>query len=253
MADENIWLPQVPTREAFEDLFGGNLFNLSSTTAGDMPLLAGASLQVGTAIGDAEAAWTIALDWLRDFRQGTQGVAGERAREPGTGKPQPNRPSWSNWPEPDKIRHLMRKTTTHPPRHNAAPVWPRAGFGLPIIGRFQNNARDGNRLDEPGSFTLTWRATRDEEDGQDRLASPLIVKALPLAGGKFVPCALWLHRAYPAGEVILKGVRNSGARFDRLVADDDQPQFNALGRKDTLRDAFLLWLQDKYKTSVLAP
>src|SRR5262249_7171392 len=157
----------------------------------------------------------------KEFRQGIAGSPGERAREPGTGKQQPNRPSWSNWPEADKIRHLTKKTRTHPPRHNASLAWPRAGFGLPIIGQFQTRARDGSRLDEPGQFELNWRASRNDEQGFDRLASPLIVKALPLATGQFAPCALWLNRAYPVGEVCLKDFRNSGAPFDRLVADGD--------------------------------
>src|SRR5690606_20083052 len=108
--------------------------------------------------------------------------------------------------EADKIRHLTRRTRGHEPRHNGVPVWPRAGFGLPIVGRFQRQARNGGRLDEPDDFLLLWRRGRENED---RLASPLIVKAVPLAGGTFVPCALWLNRAYPAGsgvEVYVKGV-----------------------------------------------
>ena len=194
--------------------------------------------------------WTTALDWLKDFRQGTKGAQGHRAREPGTGKPQPKRPSISNWPEPDKIRHLTGKKAAHRPRHNATPAWPRAGFGLPIIGRFQQNARYGRRLDEPGNFELRWRTGQEEHD---RLASPLIVKALPLADGSFLPCALWLNRAYPSGEVFVRGLKGSGAPFDRLVAPGDTPRFSALEGKNSLREAFLDWLHAKYRTSVVAP
>ena len=45
---------------------------------------------------------------------------------------------------------------------------------------------------------------RDVSKQLDRFASPLIVKALPLADNRFVPCALWLNRAYPVGAVSLR-------------------------------------------------
>jgi len=68
-----------------------------------------------------------------------------------------------------------------------------------------------------------------------------------------VPCALWLNRAYPAGEVVLRGVNNSAAPFDRLVASGDTPRFSALAGKHSLREAFLDWLHARYQTTVVAP
>jgi CRISPR-associated protein Cmr1 len=248
--DSTSWLPSEVTRDAIKALFGLDVLASPMKAPGDPPLLGGAALQVGKAQRDAMQAWTTALDWLKEFRQGTSGPQGDRAREPGTGKPEPQRPSTSNWPEADKIRHVKRKTNAHRPRHNANPVWPRAGFGLPIIGQFQKSARNGGRYDEPDGFELRWRSGNTEHD---RLASPLIVKALPLADGTFVPCALWLNRAYPAGDVVLRGVPNSAAPFDRLVAADDTPRFSALANKSGLRQAFLDWLHAKYKTTVVAP
>lgn len=248
--DAAAWLPRDATQASFVGIFGRDIFVGPSRNAGDTPWLAGAALQVGKVEKDAVKAWTIALDWLKEFRQGTSGSSGDRAREPGTGKPQPNRPSISNWPEADKVRHLKGKTKAHPPRHNNTHAWPRAGFGLPIIGQFQTNARNDSRIDEPGAFELRWRFGSDEHD---RLASPLIVKALPLADETFVPCALWLQRAYPAGEVVLRGVASSGAPFDRLVAPGDTPQFSALAGKASLREAFLHWLVNRHKTTVVAP
>ncbi len=250
VGDADAWLPTQPTREAFAALFGRDVFAPPSRPASDTPWLAGAALHIGAAHRDACGAWTTALDWLKDFRQGTRGGPGERAREPGDGKPQPARPSVSNWPEADKIRHLRGKTKAHPPRHNARPAWPRAGFGLPIVGQFQDKARDGGRLVEPGPFELRWRAGPDDHD---RLASPLIVKALPLADDTFVPCALWLHRAYPPGEVILQGTAGSGAAFDLCVAPGDKPLFSALAGKGTLRTAFLAWLCARHQATVVAP
>ena len=78
------------------------------------------------------------------------------------------------------------------------------------------------------------------------------MKALPLADGSFVPCALWLNRAYPTGNVILRAVDHSAAPFDRLVAPDDTAQFSALANKQSLRAAFLDWLHAKYQTTVVA-
>lgn len=243
------WLAASATREAFTAVFGRDILAPSGSSVIDVPYLAGASLHVGKAEKDPVKAWTTALDWLKEFRQGTGGQPGDRAREPGTGKPQPQRPSISNWAEADKIRHLTQKTSGHGPRHTEQPAWPRAGFGLPILGKFQKKARNGNHLDEPGPFELRWRLGEDEHD---RLASPLIVKALPLADGTFVPCALWLNRAYPAGEVILRGVSNSAAPFDRLVASGDTARFSALAGKHSLRKAFLDWLHASYQTIVVA-
>ena len=261
-ADNDKWLPKMPDkeedqgkglREAFTRLFGRDIFAAPGKSPTDVPWLAGATLHIGKAVPEAEKAWTTALDWLRRFRQGTDGPPGQRAREPGTGKTQPNRPSISNWPEADKVRHLTGKTQSHRPRHNRTPVWPRAGFGLPIIGQFQKQGRNGKHYDEPDGFELRWRRQQGDKEEYDRLASPLIVKALPLANGQFVPCALWLNRAYPPGEVFLRSVANSAAPFDQIVAPGDTLMFSALAGKQSLREAFFDWLRAKHQTTVVAP
>ena len=87
----------------------------------------------------------------------------------------------------------------------------------------------------------------------DRLASPLIVKALPLADGRFAPCALWLHRGYPDGKVGLKKDDprhdRSRADFDVLVAPGDKARFAPLASGNDapqgtrLRTAFFDWLK----------
>lgn len=255
------WLPSAGTREALTSLFGLDVFEAPTRTPCDVPWFGGAAIHVGTKGADAQKAWTTALDWLKEFRQGTTGQQGIRAREPGTGKAQPNRPSISNWPEADKVRRIKNKTSAHAPRHNATAAWPRAGFGLPIIGQFQTNGRNNERYDEPGAFELRWRAGNVEHD---RLASPLIVKALPLADGTFAPCALWLNRSLPndaqAGLARPKQGRPNEkevdpptvAPFDRLVAQGDTARFSALANKTSLRQAFLDWLHAKYQTTVVA-
>jgi len=106
-------------------------------------------------------------------------------------------------------------------------------------------------LTEPPRVQIRWQGPASEKP--DRLASPLIVKALPLADGKFSACALWLNRAYPTGQVVLHGVKGSSAPFDLLVAPGDTPRFLPLDQKATLRDAFLDWLRTRPGTQVVAP
>jgi CRISPR-associated protein Cmr1 len=258
-------LPLIPKKSDIVSIFGHDIFAASSMETRDVPILAGASLYVGNESDNAERAWQEALDWLKDFRQGTTGSDRNRAREPGSDK---LRPSISNWPEPDKIRHLSKPKDNLPwahsaSRHNNKPVWPRAGFGLPINGRFQSNSRnkgaDGKPIrwdkcspprTEPGNFELVWRNGSVEHE---RLASPLILKALALSNGKFVPIALWLNRSYPEGEVILKGTPRSAAPFDKLTADGDQVHFEALENKSGLRQAFLDWLRETKGAKVISP
>ncbi len=238
--DRATWLPQAATREAFAALFGRDVFATAPSPVTETPRLAGASLLVGAALPKAEDAWTTALGWLRDFRQGTN----TGARDSGQGKAEPNRPSISNWPEADKIRHLAVKTKDHAPRYGKDPAWPRAGFGLPIVGQFQTKGRGGGTYDEPGPYELKWRQGNEP---RNRLASPLIVKAMPLANEKFVPIALWLHRAWPpGGQVVLRmgenDVPGSAAPFDKLLGKGDRALFAPLAGKSGLREAFLDWL-----------
>ncbi|MDC0741481.1 hypothetical protein [Polyangium mundeleinium] len=235
-------------------LFGEPLFaRIDGLRPGDTPSLRGARLFVGEPRAD-EGAWHEALGWLREFRQGTprqkNAPADASARVPGDG-----RPGRSNWPEPDKMRHLarMRPGQTqwqHPPRYNGDPAWARAAFGIPIIGQFQRRDRHKELYPhpEPEDFELRFRLTPGGPL-YDRLASPLIVKPLPLLGNRLAPMALWLHRGYPAGaKVVLKwkgansAVPGSEAPFDKLVGQGETPRFRPLQGKTSLKDAFLDWL-----------
>lgn len=253
--DRAFWLPDGISREALARVFGHDPFVSSNRPAHTWPVLSGAGIRVGT-MTNATNAWSTALDWLREFRQGTSSgarVAGQDKRRPGR----------SNWPEPDKVRRLSGQGPwPHEPKHNDQPVWPRAGFGLPIVGRFQNKDRYGStyRPEEPRDFEIRWYDAKGTL--QDRLASPLIVKALPLADGQFVPCALWLHRAYPEGQVGLHEsdtrARGSKADFDVLVAKGESARFWPLEQArnapqgQCLRTAFFAWLDQQKNIKVLA-
>lgn len=142
---------------------------------------AGCRLVQKPAQHNPNAAWKTSVEALQKFRQGVN-----LGRNPGQ---QPNRPGRSRWPEPDALRRITGKTRVKAdgvaltPQHPAGNVFPRARFGMPIIFHFQGE-RDDQQAD-PGDMSL-------QPARADRLASPLILKALALAENQFAPCALLL-------------------------------------------------------------
>lgn len=249
LSDARFWLPTSISRDEIKRLFGDiPLFApVNPSKAGDMPLLHGASLFHKDPIKNSLEAWHTALGWLRDFRQGRN-----IAREPGS----ENRPGRSYWPEPDKIRYLVgQRPHAHPPRreYGSTPVWPRASFGLPIVGQFQQKSRHGGyyaqgdpRSYEPDAFELVWKDNKGNVF--ERLASPLILKPMALANGPFVPIALWLFRAFPPyAEVVLRQhkhvIAKSHAPFDALTARNETSAFPPLIGKHSMRKAFCDWLK----------
>ncbi|MBX6351578.1 MAG: hypothetical protein IRZ11_08755 [Clostridia bacterium] len=273
VGEGSLALPEAPTREALARAFGRDIFAWEPSPATHVPRFAGAALAVGSPVPQAERAWETALTVLREFRQGTSGGAGDRAREPDPGGGR--RPSVSNWPEADKVRHLAAHggsgRWSHKPRYGPDPAWPRAELGLPIVGRFQTNGRDGSRLIEPDPFEIRWEPASEARWPRDRLASPLVVKAMPLADGRFAPCLLWFERSYPPGRVVLHGaagrVRNSEAPFGKLLGEGDNPLYRVLdpsfaasaqgeaaGRRPArgLRDRFFTWAEKRYGLKVIA-
>ena len=264
------WLPARATITDVAALFPGVRFGADDETdAIDMPRLGAAGLALAPSVTtNAEAAWTGALDWLSNFRQGQPGHGGLGNHDPEFARVrgEHNRPSISNWPEPDKARHLGRRRTSHPPRHLDDPAWPRAGFGLPIQTRWQRRPRDGSgRYDEPNDFSLEWgRAVDGRWKKQDRIASPLFVGPMPLADGRFVSFALWLDRAYPKGgqvAMVVNGYvdQNSRAPFDKLLGTNDTAYFRPLedarnaAQGHRLRRAFFDWLKTNRRLKAVEP
>ena len=238
------WLPSIDNdgapREEFTDslrnLFGADIFAAGPKPA-HFPRLSGATLLVGeNPVHRSQVAWETAIGWLREFRQGR-----DLARDHGTA-----RPGQSRWPEADKLRHLTGRYG-HPARYtDPAPAWPRAEFGLPIVGRFQGQG-------EPRDFRLTWQDATGKV--QDRMASPLIAKALPTMQG-FRPCLLWLARSNPDGmRVIAQQIDAGGwatlqgspaaAGYPGSVADQaDARRLHApLTLKTSIQTAFLDWVK----------
>ena len=250
--DNASWLPPATTKDAsgfrtvLTELFSTDVFSgQPACPTVETPILARASLFMGDAVrattdNPDAGTWAIALGWLRDFRQGMN--TGAR-RRPAKGDPEPRRPSISHWPEADVWRSIEGGTYSHSSRYAGQRAYPRAGFGLPIQTRFQSKRRGGGVLQEPDNFTLYWH---DGANVHDRFGSALIVKALPLRGNMFAPCALWLTRAYPAkANVVVREttVAQTGASFDaNYIAHPDAPEFVKSAGVDGLREAFTNWL-----------
>jgi len=142
---------------------------------------AGCKLALGVGGANAESAWRQAIEKLREFRQGP-GVG----RKPGK---DPKRPGRSRWPEPDSIRKLSGQgAPEHPVEHPALGTFPRAMFGLPIITHFKDKGEPEDTSLQPVPAGKSMPA--------DRMASPLIVRAVKLEGGKWAAGALLLPREH---------------------------------------------------------
>lgn len=146
----------------------------------------------GTNHSSAKNAWEAAITRLRDFRQGA-GIG----RNHGSGRIPAGR---SRWPEADSIRditgcHFQSTAKTHAPAHPARIAFPRAVFGLPIITHFKdgppNRARDEDKPRFDPEDTTLLPILENETTTRNRLASPLILKAM-WTGKDYVPIALLL-------------------------------------------------------------
>lgn len=254
------WLPDGSNGEcllqSLDDLFksslgdrnqgpAGRIFSVPSAPAGwapnSVPVIAGASFLVDLPAGendetDSNTAWLAALSRLRDFRQGDPYNEGKPARNGLRGR--------SFWPEADVLRSLTNQyPARHTPREDhilhpptTPPLWPRAGFGLPINIQFA----PGDRAQEPRSVQLLWHDGKGKD--KDRLGSPLIVKPLPVRGKSFLPMALWLNRAEPNGQVFAKQGPNTLPSSQAHIGTFRAPLFEPAHGKSSVREAFCDWL-----------
>lgn len=197
------------------------------------PLLAGNE-------GDPITAWDSAIGALRKFRQG-EGFARGLGRN--------GRPGRSRWPEPETIRDITGRRSDRHQRMEGIPknAFPRAELGLPIIFHFKD-------LGEPADTTL-YPLVADEK--YDRMASPLIIKALGLANGKAVPICLRLRT--PVVETVqLDGNKNGNKvclhktdnlRGGYLATYPNSPMAGT--PSGSALDAFMNFIQDEDTWDVL--
>ncbi|MDW8305413.1 MAG: type III-B CRISPR module RAMP protein Cmr1 [Acidobacteriota bacterium] len=123
---------------------------------------------------DAEDAWRIAIQKLKDFRQFR--IDRRTGRRSPFGK--------SQWCEPDAIRNIVRGRRVN----NLVEKFPRAAFGLPILFHF------------PQDGTIPDVALKPKD--YERVASPLILKPIPCEDGAVAVAILLERELFPNGLVI---------------------------------------------------
>jgi CRISPR-associated protein Cmr1 len=150
-----------------------------------------ARLQGGEPLG----VWNWLAGLLRHFRQGV-----DFARNQGQGP----RPGRSRYPEPETIREMVganRGMSGHQRLSQIpADAFPRAELGLPIVFHFQGRG-------EPPDTTLQPVV---EGKGQERMASPLILKPLALADGQTVPIIVPLVTPGVSEVELMQGSQSRG-------------------------------------------
>lgn len=167
----------------------------------------GCDLRGRAGLTEAMAAWDHAVRFLRHFRQG-EGMG----RGPGLGR--------SYWPEADSIRaitgqhRIKNNSIAFIPAHPVIPSFPRAALGLPIIFQFQQK---DSVVRDPDNCEL-----RPVE--MQRMASPLIIKAMASGDGNYAPVALRLpihHLIDLRLELVNSGKRAHNPNLPHKLDRDD--------------------------------
>jgi CRISPR-associated protein Cmr1 len=171
----------------------------------------------------AQAAWHELIAQLQHYRQ---------QRDPAPGKSEP--PGRSRWPESDSLRlDLQTHLPAHPPRLRFR-KYPRAEFGLPIITKFKDEGRGGQKGD-PQQSTL-------QGIGYDRMASPLILRPLLCQhNGLEVAVGLALvlggQRLPPGGLELKHGQRATNVNANRLTSAEASQIVTNPGNQPIIRNA----------------
>lgn len=141
--------------------------------------LSGSSYLLGAKTTPLQA-WNQAVDIYKDYRQNRQGNPGR-----------------SRWQEPDAIRRLRGTTDRrHSQPMTTEDVFPRAQFGLPIVFHFKD-ARTGDPQDN----------TLELGGDSDRMASPVLTKALVLSETVAFPLLVALRGPAVPQQLVLKQSR----------------------------------------------
>ena len=206
----------------------------------EWPTLAAAFL-VGKEQNQSLDAWNEVIDRFRHFRQGV-GLG----RNPGE---KPNRPGRSRWPEPETIRCITQQRLAKHSRlpHIPEDAFPRAELGLPIVFHFQEQG-------DP-SDTVLYPANDSEGKKRERMASPLILKPLALANGKFVPLIVRLNTLalngvdLRRGEQSLQLPQTTVIRDPKLATYRDSPMQNRSPNGSAI-EAFIAYAKSQGFTEV---
>ncbi len=208
----------------------GKLFH-SSSAPQKWPTLPKQVL-IGKSSTEALDAWKISVQVLQQFRQGINFARNQGEKRPGR----------SRFPEAETIRELVKKRSSQHQRLTNIPcnAFPRAEFGLPIIFHFQ-----GEKQGEPPDTTLT---PFYEGKGQERMASPIILKPLALQDGQVIPMILQLNTPQ-LSQVILKSdhqqfgpLSETSIRGERLSSYSNSP---LAGSSGSVLDAFMMYAKEK--------
>ena len=168
--------------------------------------------------------WGVAVAAMQEFRQG-EGV-GRRAG-----------PSRSFWPEPDSIRDLTGEWLHphHAPELSEGHYYPRADLGLPIVFKFINK-------EDPGKRTLQVQGNQ-----ATRMASPIILKALPLPGDMAAPMVLLLDAPHVwDADTPPVGFGNVALPINELNDVTKSASVKPLRGKATAREAFMDFTKNKW-------
>lgn len=178
---------------------------------GRVPRLQDARCVVDTRTSDPESAWQRAVSCMRDYRQDPG-----YARQPVAGGSR--RPGMSYWPDRATVYDALGMSDPRTTRPNAAiQGLPRAEFGLPIL--FQNMEHFDRRRGAP-----TLEATGDQAS---RMASPVIIKALPLSATDAVPLVIDLNVPrlsdpdYDLPGLRLKAITQPGSRVQGVIRTEN--------------------------------
>jgi CRISPR-associated protein Cmr1 len=211
-------------------------FLQAPTDAREWPTLAAAFL-VGREQNQSLDAWNEVIKHFQHFRQGER--LGRNPRQQGS-----NRPGRSRWPEPETIRRVTRQRLEKHSRlpHIPDDAFPRAELGLPIVFHFQEQG-------DP-SDTVLYPANDSEGKKRERMASPLILKPLALANGKFVPLIVRLKTPAFTGVDLRQGERSlplpqpTAIRDPKLATYEDSPMKDCSPNGSAL-EAFLAYARSR--------
>lgn len=203
-----------------------------------IPLLHQARILLGPPVGAAngqrpeQKAWVKAIEAMQEFRQGY-----DIGRKAGPGQ--------SFWPEPDSIRDMTNIWTSWHipifrgeqfyPIDGAGRFYPRADLGLPIVFKFKDSQ-------DPPQQTL-----QAQGDKMTRMASPIILKALPLTKTTAVPMALLLNAPHVwDADTPQVGFGNGTLPMNELHDAAKSHVTSPMRGKDTAREAFMDFAKSKW-------